>query len=102
MPSFLKRPYYQFGRPLQAREVIIEGESIEKIYFRYAERKETFIYKYIQSRRRKKDEEILKGFLIYYLNAPGFDLTYMRNKQLDKISFEDLLEDCFDVGIDPF
>lgn len=93
-PTFLDQPLYPNKMPLNADQVYIEGESIQTIFLRYCAETAT-----------PSDEEILRQYAIYYINAPGFnnDLTdQLRAKDLKNMSLEVIIYECLEYGLDPF
>ncbi len=93
-PTFLDQPIYPNKFPLATDQVFVEGESIQTIFLRYCAELATC-----------NDEEILKQYAIYHINAPIFnnDLTdQLRAKDLKNMSLEVILYECLEHGLDPF
>lgn len=53
----------------------------------------------------KDQSEILKQYVIYYINAPVFNSDYidvLRSKVDLSMTLDELIFECIDYGLDPF
>jgi hypothetical protein len=95
MPTYLGEPLYPAGFPLKPEQIRYNDKTIQDIFLDYCGQIKT-----------KESENILKEFVLYYINAPVFDSEFTRelteNKDLNSLSLDDLIMKCLDYGLDPF
>lgn len=92
MPIYLGQPLYPQGFPIQPKNLTYEGQTVEQKFLLYCDSKAT-----------PEDEDILKQYIIYYMKSPLFKLPKKLSKiDIQKISLDDLIWECIDIGIDPF
>ncbi len=92
MPTFLGEPFYPHGCPIPPQNIEYGEQTIQKKFLLHCEHKAT-----------EEDENILKEYIHYYINAPMFELpNRLKNLDLKAISLDQLIDECIDIGIDPF
>jgi len=95
MPTRFGQQFYPGGTPIDAEAILIMDEaseidlSIREMYCKHGIRV-----------KNPKISEFLKGYLLYYMNAPCWDIDDDRN--WSDLSLPQLLDICFEWGLDPF
>ena len=93
-PTWLGRPFYPNGCPLSPDQVHVENGSIRQLLHRFND----------SNRKDPGDEETLKSYIVYYVNAPIFASDFTKElteKNLMAMSLDDLISECLDYGLDP-
>lgn len=94
MPQFLGAPFYPEGRPLTSHEIESKGKTMFQLFLEYEEEV-----------KQNPNEQLLKEFVFYYINAPAFIVPVwltMKMKVIKDVTLAEILLDCLDIGIDPF
>lgn len=95
-PTWLGQPLYPGGLPLNTEQVHAGGRSIRDIYYSAIDSEGEY---------STDDEETLKSYCVYYLNAPLFDSEFtqeLKSENLMSLGITDLIMKLLDVGLDPF
>lgn len=93
MPTFLGQPLYPGGAPVPAENIDVFGQTIEQIKYKYFSREAT-----------GEEKEILKEYVLYYIGAPIFLLSFENDSQeqyFKTMSLDRILELLLDAGLDP-
>jgi hypothetical protein len=95
-PTWLGQPWYPGGFPLKTDQITAGDRTIGQIYFDCIDAKGEY---------SQDDEETLKSYCVYYINAPIFDneLTQeVKQKDLMGMGITELIMELLDCGLDPF
>lgn len=95
-PTWLGQPLYPFGFPLRPQDIIVQNKTIREIFFG------GIISETGETTYSAEDEETLKSFIVYYINAPVFDNDELKQKNLMQMSLDDAIMECMNYGLDPF
>jgi len=98
MPTFLGEPFYPWGFPLPAKEIVFQfkdtRQSVEEIKLKYYEEKTS-----------EKEVELIKEYVLYYIGAPVFKVEFDNQAQEEffktQMPLDDMLDFLLDAGIDP-
>lgn len=85
---------YPTGFPVKPEDRIVAGLSV----------RDWFLLK-CQGKTTPEGDEILKQYLVYFINAPAFDnpLTDQLRKEVDITKdIDELISQCIGYGLDPF
>lgn len=92
MPTFADKPFYPHGMPILPQHLSYNGKTLWQLFLLQCEDKAA-----------EEDIDVLKEYIMYYVNAPGFIVPEkLKKKDPKKISLDDLINECIDIGIDPF
>ena len=89
--SIMMPHLYPAGFPLEAKMIKVHGRSVQDIW--------------MNEPHCIREQEILKAFVIYFINAPIFDNPFtqeLRDKDLKSMKLSDLIFLCIEYGLDPF
>jgi len=93
-PTWCGDAFYPWGLPVKPGDYSYESQTISDIFLKHCVKKTS-----------EEEEKILCGFVIYYINAPMFDneLTQeVKDKDLAAMNLDQLIEECLNIGLDPF
>jgi hypothetical protein len=93
MPTMFGDQFYPYGLPAPYADIHFNGVSLREIFIRYANGNKG---------TRKDDEIILSDYIRYYLLAPCFIVPEEAREKLSEMNYDELLDFCFDIGVDPF
>jgi hypothetical protein len=97
-PKIAGMPLYVQGLPTRPEDNTYETRNARELYYLNAKGEST-----------PDQDEMLKGYIMYYLRAPGWqgirEAFKDRNWQWDKmeeLTIEELCDIMMDMGLDPF
>lgn len=96
-PTYLGQPLYPGGFPIRPRDVHVNGKSVEQIYL-------GGISEGGKTNYSDDDQETLKSYIKYYVNAPVFSSEFtdeLTSKDLMSMNLTDLIMECLEYGLDP-
>lgn len=103
IPKWLGRPMYPGGFPLKTDQVSFENKTVQELFLK---RTDDIYTKKVPP--NFDEEKFLKSYVLYYIHAPIFEdpnnpeyIQELINKDFDEMSFDDLILECMDYGIDP-
>lgn len=95
-PTWLGQPFYPGGFPLKPDQVTASDRTIHQIYFDAID---------AEGEYSKDDEETLKSYVVYYINAPLFTSEFteeLHKMDLMSMGLTEVIMACLDYGLDPF
>ena len=92
---WLGAPWYPGGFPLKKNQITAGNRTIEEIYLGCIKERGEYL---------ADDEETLKSYIVYYVNAPIFASEFTKeltSQDLMSMSITNLIMLCLDYGLDP-
>ncbi len=91
-PTWLGEPWYPGGFPLNAHQLRVNDQTMFSIYLNF------------NRNPTAEDEETIKSYIVYYINAPVYDSEFtdeLRRMDLMAMPLDEVITHCLDFGLDP-